>query len=184
VRTSILLPICFLGLAASSLASPVYFPVGFVPFTSIYYVSGVDSSGDRLIEGNMTINSYAEIESLTPSASNQQFADASVQLAPGRYFSNVYIPTANELQGNFMDVPLAVYDPINNTPFAYNIVPLDRLFYLFAFRVGPTTSAAPEPSEAALLALSMLCVAALGGVTRSKASLPALPYNRSSSALR
>ena len=154
--------ICFSGVAVSAVAAPVFFPAGFVPFTSIYSISRPDANGDRIVEGASTLATFFVLQSLPTSASNQQFSDASIQLAPGQFFSNVYLPSAAELQGDFSDIPIPVIDPFAGVPFVANIIPKSRLADLFVFRIGPATaSPTPEPAGLAMLALAVPLLRAL-----------------------
>lgn len=172
--------VCLLALNFVATAAPISFPSGFVPFSSIYYISPPDANGNQLVEGNLTDfdpgfgSGFAGIESITPGAPDQQFSDALIQLAPGQWFSNVYVPTAAELKGNFQALPFPIFDPMTGVPgsgqgmraFAGNNIPESRLPGLFAFEIGPASTATPEPNGGAMLAVA----AALLGLLASRSS--------------
>src|SRR5271169_6542966 len=80
----------------------INFPAGFIPFTSIYYVTAANSAGDHLVVGVPTPTILSTIGSIPPPAfQNQTFCDAQVQLAPQQFYPNVYVPTAEERAGQF-----------------------------------------------------------------------------------
>src|SRR5580698_1161135 len=84
-------------------AGGVTFPAGFIPFSSIYYVTAADSAGDHLVVGVPAPGFLSTLSASVPPgvSTNQMYCDAQVQLAPGQFYPNVYIPTAAELAGNF-----------------------------------------------------------------------------------
>jgi alpha-tubulin suppressor-like RCC1 family protein len=121
----------------------ISFPQGYIPFTSLYYVSAPSANGDRLVVGNMTMAAFSQMKNLIllPSSPNQMFEDSAIELAPGVFSSRVYIPTAAERVGDFSSFGGALMDPTTNLPFPNNIIPANRLPDPFAFRVnGPTTT--------------------------------------------
>ena len=81
----------------------VNFPAGFVPFSSISYVTAADSVGDHLVVGVPAPGALSLINASIPlpAFTNQTFCDAQVQLAPQQFYPNVYVPTTAELSGNF-----------------------------------------------------------------------------------
>ncbi len=138
--------LCLVLASARIHASPIAFPSGFVPLTSIESTSPAPS-GVRLILGYSTFPAFATIRSLPlPSTTGEQFSEASIQLAPGQFFSNVYVPTNAERFGDFRDFDGVVLDPLSGQPFPGNIIPTSVLGGIYAFRVGPAAPA-PEPSS-------------------------------------
>src|SRR5580692_1143527 len=81
----------------------VNFPAGFIPFSSISYVTAANFAGDHLVVGVPTPGALSLINASIPlpAFTNQTFCDAQVQFAPQQYYPNVYVPTAAELSGNF-----------------------------------------------------------------------------------
>jgi hypothetical protein len=111
------------------------FPSGLIPFSSISYVTAARSNGDRLVVGYTTQSQIALVP--LPNTTNDTFCDSTVQLAPGQYFSNVYVPTAAERFGDNSGFPSLLYDPLTGLPFPAGIIPASRLYGLFAWRIGP-----------------------------------------------
>ncbi|MBZ5604578.1 MAG: hypothetical protein LAO79_19935, partial [Acidobacteriia bacterium] len=68
---------------------------------------------------------------------NQTFCDSQVQLAPQQFFSNVYIPTAAELAGNFPAFTGLLVNPATNQPYSGGAIPSNQLGTVFAWRIGP-----------------------------------------------
>jgi len=111
--------------------------------------------------GLSTLANYLALRnSITPSSSNEQFSDTSIELAPGSFFSKVFIPTAAELEGDFSSVDLPLINTRTGTPFVHNIMQAVYFGDSFAFLIGPNTSV-PEPSTLALLGLALLSLAAI-----------------------
>src|SRR5580704_13867991 len=81
----------------------INFPAGFIPFSSISYVTAATSVGDHLVVGVPAPGALSLINASIPlpAFTNQTFCDAQVQLAPHQFYPNVYVPTAAELSGNF-----------------------------------------------------------------------------------
>ena len=81
----------------------VSFPAGFIPFSSISYVTAANSAGDHLVVGVPAPGALSFIAANIPAPAftNQTFCDAQVQLAPQQFYPNVYVPTAAEVGGNF-----------------------------------------------------------------------------------
>lgn len=108
-----------------------------VPFSDVYYVTGANDAGDRLVVGRPNPDILRLIESVPlPNAAggNQQVCDP-VELAPGLY-ANVYIPTSAERLGNFTPFADMLIDPATGNPFPGGIIPLSR-----AGGSGPTNAA-------------------------------------------
>lgn len=114
---------------------------GSIPFASIAYVTAANFAGDHLIVGAL-INGASEIGDLKaniplPAFQNQTFC-GQVQLAPGQFYSNVYVPTAAELSGNFGDFAGLLVNPANNQPYPGGVIPPAQLGTVFAWRIGAT----------------------------------------------
>ncbi len=145
LKRCLLLPVVYTFYSGLANADPTSFPSELLPFSEIYQISGSDANGDRLIEGLLTEEGFEWLFfNMTPSPVNQQFSNQLIQLAPGQYFSNVYIPTAAEVGGDFSRVSLQVFDPLVGLPFPGNIIPRSLLGGVFAFLIGPPTPAS-EP---------------------------------------
>jgi hypothetical protein len=71
----------------------VNFPAGFVPFSSISYVTAANSAGDHLVVGVPAPGALSLINASVPLSAftNQMFCDAQVQLAPQQFYPNVYV---------------------------------------------------------------------------------------------
>ena len=130
--------------SASAPACAAY-PAGFFPFPSVGYVSAPNSTGDRLLVGNMSLtsggnslfaSSFAELQALPlPAYKNQQFC-GTVTLAPG-YTAAAYVPTAAERAGDFNPFAGLLLDPLaNNTPFPGGMIPASRLPSPMAWRIA------------------------------------------------
>lgn len=112
------------------------FPAGFVPFSSISYVTAADAAGDHLVVGVPAAGAVAMIASLPPPAStNQMFCDAQVQLAPQQFYSNVYVPTAAEQAGDFSAFS-GLLVSASGQVIPNGIIPLSLQGTLFAWRIG------------------------------------------------
>jgi uncharacterized protein (TIGR03437 family) len=117
----------------------ISFPAGFIPFSSISYVTAADSAGDHLVVGVPASGALAFINANIPAPAftNQTFCDAQVQLAPGQYYPNVYVPTAAEVSGNFSAFSGLLTIPGTSQPYAGGIIPPSQLTSVFAWRIGP-----------------------------------------------
>jgi hypothetical protein len=146
---------CFL--TATLQAASISFPTGLVPFNSIANETAPAANGDILVLGYANPALESALGSLPlPDAPNETFSDASIQLAPGQFFSNVLVPTAAQRGGDYSAFSQPLIDPLTGTPFAGNIIPNVRLFGLYAFEVGPQAATIPEPS-----ALNLMLIAGL-----------------------
>ncbi len=114
------------------------FPSGFIPFSSISYVTSADSAGDHLVVGVPSAGALAYINANIPlpAFANQTFCDAQVQLAPGQYYPNVYVPTAAELSGNFSAFSGLLTVPGTSQPFPNGMIPGSQLGSVFAWRIS------------------------------------------------
>jgi uncharacterized protein (TIGR03437 family) len=125
-------------------ADCVNFPAGLVPFSAVNYVTAANSLGDHLVVGSLAggpsgLNALiAQIP--TPASTNQTFCDAQVQLAPQQFFASVYVPTQQELSGNFSAFAGLLVDP-NGQAYPKGIIPAAQLGPVFAFRIGAAQAA-------------------------------------------
>ena len=117
----------------------VNFPANFVPFASISYVTAADSAGDHLVVGVPAPGTLSAIAANIPlpASTNQMFCDAQVQLGPGQFYPNVYVPTAAELSGNFSAFNGLFVNAATNQPYPNGQVPAGQLGNVFAWRIGP-----------------------------------------------
>jgi hypothetical protein len=117
----------------------INFPSGFIPFSSISYVTAADSAGDHLVVGVPAPGALALISANIPppAFTNQTFCDAQVQLAPGQYYPNVYVPTAQEVAGIFSAFAGLLTIPGTSQPFPNGVIPASQLTSVFAWRIGP-----------------------------------------------
>ena len=101
-RLTILLSFTLARCFAQSTSICVNFPSGFLPFTSISYVTAANGAGDHLIVGVPAPGALAFLNANVPlpAFTNQTFC-GQVQVAPEQIYPNVYVPTAAELSGNF-----------------------------------------------------------------------------------
>ena len=144
---------CLLFPIGLAQAGPVFPAV--IPFTSIYYVTPPSANGDQLVVGKMASPlAWSNFFSLVPlpAAPNELFADASIQLAPGVYFTGVYVPTAAERLGDFSSFVGVLINPWANQPFPFNMIPPALIGDPFAFRIH----AVPEPGMAVVTLLGLL----------------------------
>ena len=125
---------CAYGQSAS-----ISFPSGFIPFSSISYVTAADSAGDHLVVGVPAPGALASITAniQPPALTNQTFCDAQVQLAPQQFYPNVYVPTAAEVGGNFSAFSGLLTIPGTTVPYAGGVIPASQLASVFAWRIGP-----------------------------------------------
>ncbi len=110
-----------------------------IPFASIAYVTPANFAGDHLIVGSL-LSGASEVSAIKaaippPAFQNQTFC-GQVQLAPGQYYANVYVPTAAELSGNFGAFAGLLVNPANNQPYPSGIIPAAQLGTVFAWRIG------------------------------------------------
>ena len=111
------------------------FPAGIIPFSSLYYVSGPNTSGDRLAVGVTSISFLNQLltQFPLPASTNQRYCQP-VEIAPG-LFADAYVPTAAERQGNFSPFSGLLIDPLNGGPFPGGIIPASRLPDPHAWRI-------------------------------------------------
>src|SRR5580698_3926656 len=111
--------------AAYGQATCISFPSGFVPFSSISYVTAANSAGDHLVVGVPAPGALAFITAniQPPAFTNQTFCDAQVQLAPQQFYPNVYVPTTAEVGGNFSAFSGLLTIPGTSAPYAGGVIP-------------------------------------------------------------
>ncbi|HLG99220.1 MAG TPA: hypothetical protein VKX49_23115 [Bryobacteraceae bacterium] len=115
-----------------------------IPFASIAYVTAANSAGDHLVVGSLQ-GGTAAINAINaniplPAFVNQTFC-GQVQLAPGQYYANVYVPTAAERTGNFPAFTGLLVNPATNQPYANGMIPAAQLGAVYAWRMGPVQAA-------------------------------------------
>jgi hypothetical protein len=163
MRFPVLLFCCVFLAAGVCSAGPV-FPSGYIPFTSLF-IGPPAGNGDRVITGFMGGASYAQWLSLPlPAAPDEMFADAWVELAPGQFFSSVYVPTAAERSGDFSAclgcllidpfAPAGFYLPGNVIPRSRqpNVLFPDNPFGTMGVRIG---NPIPEPATLPVTVLTL-----------------------------
>ncbi len=117
------------------------FPSGFVPFTSVFYITAPNSSGDVLVVGSMTTANFSSLSGVAlPNAVNQQFCDP-VTLAPGLTV-RAYVPTAAERGGTFSAFASLLVDPVpGGVTYSGGTIPLGSSLgdapSVFAWRIPP-----------------------------------------------
>jgi uncharacterized protein (TIGR03437 family) len=126
----------------------VPFPAGFVPFSSINYVTTADAAGDLLVVGAPAEGALSTINAdiPLPAFANQFFCDAQVQLAPQQFYPNVYVPTAAERSGDFNAFNGLLVSPFNGQPFANGVIPQTLLESVFAWRIASLRITNSPPS--------------------------------------
>ena len=118
------------------------FPRGLVPFVSINYISDPNASGDRLLVGKMTVDSYQRLQEIPlPSSVDQKFC-SQIELAPG-FFADAYVPTPSERIGDFAPFAGLLLDPLMCSAFAGGRIPVNRIPDTFAWRIAPSDNSVP-----------------------------------------
>jgi hypothetical protein len=160
-------------------AEAITFPSGDIPFSSLDYISKPDPEGYSLVVGTISPDSLSDfmlyLNSLPALSGNQSYSNASIELAPGLFFSNVMVPTTAERQGLFEDFGGPIYNPFalissagwspvaifynllpgQYAPFAGNYIPTSLFGDPFAFRIGPSDPSATVPEPAGLLLIGI-----------------------------
>jgi uncharacterized protein (TIGR03437 family) len=137
-------------------------PSGFRPFSQVYYLTGANAGGDRLVVGVMPPAQRQLLNTVPlPDQLNQRFCDP-VELAPG-LLAIAYVPTANERNGDFNSFAGLLLDPVNNQPFPGGVIPANRLGDPHAWRIvnqvgGPALVNAASYSAVALASESIAAV--------------------------
>src|SRR5271170_1146109 len=88
---------CLVSACVFGQSTCVNFPAGFIPSSSISYVTAANSAGDHLVVGVPAPGALSFITANIPAPAftNQTFC-GQVQLAPQQVYSNVYVPTVAE----------------------------------------------------------------------------------------
>jgi hypothetical protein len=103
------------------------FPAGIIPFSTVYYTTDANASGERLVVGELAAGALQAINKLPlANVPNQQYCDQ-VQLAPGLYV-NAYVPTERERSGNFRDFQGLLVDPATHIPYLDGQIPEGGVF--------------------------------------------------------
>jgi uncharacterized protein (TIGR03437 family) len=120
----------------------VSFPSGFVPFSSISYVTAANFAGDHLVVGVPAPGVFNTLSTIPlPAFANQTFCDSQVQLAPQQVYPGVYVPTADESGGNFGAFNGLLVNPSTNQPYPNGVIPSGQLNAVFAWRIGAAQTA-------------------------------------------
>jgi len=104
---------------------PTY-PANYVPFTSIFSITGPDLSGDYVVVGEMPPDGWSILQSLAlPDTLARKIYCQPVEIAPGLVVI-AYVPTAAERTGDFSTFLLPLVDPTNagGAQFPGNIIPV------------------------------------------------------------
>jgi hypothetical protein len=136
----------------------INFPAGFIPFSSIDYVTAADSAGDHLVAGAPASGAMSAINAIPlPAFTNQMFCDAEVQLGPQQFYPNVYVPTSDERAGNFSAFAGLLLNPATNLPYPQGVIPASQLNNVFAWRIGaaqtPSANGGWSPTGSMMFAL-------------------------------
>src|SRR5262249_37245647 len=114
------------------------FPSNLIPFSKVFYITDANASGDRLVVGEMSLETFGQIfkELPLPNAPNQKYCNP-VELAPG-LLADAYVPTVEERAGNFSSFGGLLLDPLSDPPepFPGGIIPTNRLPRPYAWRVA------------------------------------------------
>ncbi len=165
-----LLLFAFCSSAALLQAASIPFPPALIPFNSIANETAKDSSGNMLVLGYTNPALLPALVSIPfPSSPSEVFSNTLVGLAPAVFFSNVFVPTPAQRVGDFSAFSQPLIDPNTSTAFPRNIIPASLLFGnngFFAFEVGPSTSATPEPSALSLILGGALALGLFGAIKR------------------
>ena len=131
------------GVSPAAVATTTYacaaFPAGIVPFTTIFSIA-TDSAGDTFVVGGRPNGMIAAVQSVPlPSVSNERFCNP-VTLETN-YTVPAYVPTAAERVGDFSAYAgLTLIDPQTHQPFSNNMISINELDSVFAWRIPPHSS--------------------------------------------
>ena len=107
----------------SATQPPLCMPSPFAkpPFAEIFYTTGADPNGDRLVVGRLDPSLVEKRPDIPrPAVLNQQFCNQ-VELAPGVY-AHAYVPSDAERAGHFPSFEGLLVDPDTNVPFAGGVL--------------------------------------------------------------
>jgi hypothetical protein len=121
------------------------FPSGIVPFETVFYTTGPNASGDRLVVGRLAaalVSSDSEGERIRPGVlddpkiGNQRFC-VQVELAPG-FYADAYVPSVAEKRGEFSDFAGMLINPKTAFPLPNGGIDVETFNEtgLFAWRVS------------------------------------------------
>ncbi len=121
------------------------YPSGYIPFSTINYVTQPNTAGEGLVVGSLPmptgLNNIA-VQIALPSEPNQLFCGASIEMAPGKSYERVYVPTAAERAGDYSGFSGLLLDPMTNQPFPGGIIPASRLGGVYAWRISAASGSA------------------------------------------
>ena len=117
----------------------VPFPLTSSPFGNVFYTTGADAYGDRLVVGMLAdpqLFARQGLQSLPlPAVPNQQYDDQ-VELAVGTY-ANAYVPTGDERDGKFPTFEGLLVSPYTNQSYPGGIIAsVDLENGVFAWRIS------------------------------------------------
>src|SRR5271170_1191835 len=137
---------CLVSACVFGQSTCVNFPAGFIPFSSISYVTAANNAGDHLVVGVPAPGALSFINANIPlpAFTNETFCDAQVQLAPQQFYPNMYIPTAAELSGNFSAFAGLFVNAANGQPYPNGQIPAGQFSSVFAWRIGPALVTSPN----------------------------------------
>ncbi|HEX6773392.1 MAG TPA: putative baseplate assembly protein [Acidobacteriaceae bacterium] len=114
------------------------FPANLVPFSQYLYTTNANAAGDRLVVGQLAVDTETLLAAFPqpPRFPDQTFCDQ-VQLSPGTYV-NAYVPTQEELGGDFSAFDGLLIDPATHEAFPGGQIPASRLALngVFAWRIS------------------------------------------------
>ena len=121
------------------------FPPGYVPFVQWqgpWQSPGTqwDANRNMVILGQMTRESYHALMALPlPSSPGQKYCEGvpvAAQDSSSYYTFPLYVPTADERNGDFSWFQGQIYDPVTGLPLPGNVIPLERIPGLMGWRAA------------------------------------------------
>jgi hypothetical protein len=120
------------GTSAPDAADPL--PSNLIPFQAGAYTTDANANGDRLVVGFLRDKNTPQ--NITPAKFANQLYRDQIQLAPGLYV-NAYVPSGDELKGNFSDFAGLLVDPQTGTPLSGGKIDPTRMASgIFAWRIS------------------------------------------------
>jgi hypothetical protein len=110
------------------------FPDGVIPFSEVHYTTPANMVGDRLVVGTLSLDPHPLVALSGATFPNQRYCDQ-VQLGRG-VFADAYVPTLEELAGNFPAFAGLLVDPVTGVPFAKGRMGRAEIGSLWAWRIS------------------------------------------------